>query len=254
MKNIVLIIVTVFLCGLTVQAQKHKSEREDAGLKGKVKSIVVEREELPNSSNHQYGGRRQSAHTENYDEQGNLTEQLVFDYRGNLRDKRVFILVDGEKASKTESFQQSYDPPPPMLPPSPVAPKARNPRYETKYKDTYDAKGNRIERQLIGNDGSKSTRLVYTFDKKGNKTKMEFYPPSGKLEFTTIYTFNSIGIQTEETSTRANGSVKYKFKYEYVEFDSKGNWTKSKTSELNDKAGQGQYEPYEITYRTITYY
>jgi hypothetical protein len=253
MKRSVLIIVAFLLCGLTVHAQQHKSDREDAGLKGKVKSIVVEREDLPNSSNHQYGGRRQSSYTEQYDEQGTLTERLAYDYRGNLRDKIVYMFVDGERASKTESIQQSYDPPPPMLPPSPGTPKTRDPRYGTKYKDTYDERGNRIERQLIYNDGSKGTRLVYTFDKKGNKTKMEFYPSDGKLEFSVTHTYDSKGVETEETAYQADGSLRYKFTYEYLEFDSKGNWIKRKSSKPN-KAGQAQYEPDSITYRTITYY
>jgi hypothetical protein len=254
MKRLVSLLMAILLCGLTVHAQKHKSDREDAGLKSKVKSVVVEAEQLPNSTNRQYGGRRQPVYTENYDEQGNLTEQFDFDYQGNLRTKRVYFNLDGEKVSKTESIRQDYDPPPPMLPPSPAAPKTRDPRYSTKYKDTYDTNGNLIERQLLSNDGSKSTRLVYTYDKNDNKTKMEFYFNGEKLEFTTIYTYNSKGIQTGGTSTRADGSLRDKSTYEYLEFDSKGNWTKKKTSRLNDKAGQRQFEPYEITYRAITYY
>jgi hypothetical protein len=241
--------IALLLFSFIANAQQHKSDREDAGLKGKVKSVVVEREDLPNSSNHQYGGKRQSSYTETYDVQGNLTERLAYDYRGNIRDKIVYLFVDGERASKTESIHQPYDPPLPMAPPSQET-KKRDPRYGTKYKDIYDAKGNRIERQLINNDGSKSTRLVYTFDTIGNKIKMEFYPSSGELEFITTYAYNTNGYQIAETSTRADGSIKYKFTYEYLEFDSKGNWTKRKTSKLNAE----KLEPDSITYRTITYY
>jgi hypothetical protein len=253
MRKFIHVSAALLLCGSIANAQQHKSDREDAGLKGKVKSIVVETEDLPNSSNHQSAGKRQSSYTELYDMQGNLTERLAYDYRGNLRDKIVYMTIDGVRASKTESIQHDYDPPPPMAPPAQGTPKQRDLRYGTKYKDTYDAKGNRIERVLIYNDGSQGTRLVYTFDNKGNKTKMKFYPSNETLEFITNYVYNSKGYQISEMSIKADGRLRYTFTYEYLEFDSKGNWTKRKKSKLANKNEQAQFEPFEITYRTITY-
>ena len=92
----------------------------------------------------------------------------------------------------------------------------------------YKIKGNRKEEFVYSSDGSLNQKYAYTLDDKGNEVEM------------LIYDTNKNSVESKET-------------YRYIEFDSKGNWTKRVTSE-GEKESNFSLKPSKVTYRKITYF
>jgi TonB family protein len=92
----------------------------------------------------------------------------------------------------------------------------------------YDIKGSKIENAYFPIAGATLTgKEVYKYDDKGNIIEMTLHDEAGTLLSKEVYTY---------------------------EFDSFGNWTKMTTSVAVIEGGKINFEPTEITYRTITYY
>src|SRR5262249_20608523 len=132
--------------------------------------------------------------------------------------------------------------------PAQTAPKSLNPRYDTKYQYKYDSQGNRIEINRIGSDGSQITKSVFTLDSKGNKVRQDVYNNDTKLQYR-ISIFDNNGNETESTYYSKDGSVQGKYKFEYLEFDGKRNWTKRRMLLWNIKTEQ--FVLFSIDHRTI---
>lgn len=229
---------------------KLKSDAEDEGLRGKVRTVTVENEDL--SGTWSVGGRKKSA-VEHYNEQGNLTKRESFDYRGNPSDITVYGYLDGNRVSNTESIQHNYNPPPMLVaaPAGEAAPKYDS-RYSYKFTYKYDGKGNLIEEVWYGNDGKLWLRYVYNF--KGNQKERLVYSADGSLNQRSLHTLDAKGNEVEEIIYEPrDNSIRSKYSYVY-EFDAKGNWTKRTASKRATKDGSALFEPYSVTYRTITYY
>jgi TonB family protein len=254
MRKFIFVFIAGLLCVCSILAQAKKSDREDAGLKGKVKTVFAQDARLSESGGQWIEDNRLPSYEETYDEQGNITKRLAYDYRGNLRDTTIYTAIDGQKTSKWESIHHDYDPPPAMAPPSSGTPKPRDPRFDNRYVYKYDSRGNRTEETLYKSDGSQGNRNVTTFDDKGNKVKWEHYTAEGELNFSNTSKFDSKGNLIEVTYYHANGTISSKYSYADYVFDTNGNWTKRKTLKWTTKDGQSLFEPYQITYRTITYY
>src|SRR5262245_29991013 len=125
-------------------------------------------------------GRRKPYLNETYDTDGNLVEQIFYDYMGNLREKRKYSYLDGERVSKHELARHEYDPPP-AAPPSQATTKKWGSRYDWMYKYKHDAKGNRIEKTIYNGDGSLWIRDVTKFDSRGDKIEWARYSANGSL-------------------------------------------------------------------------
>src|SRR5262245_27185597 len=82
-------------------AQTPKTDREFAGLKGKVRSVIAQSAKLA-SDGKSIVGPQQLSYNESYDEEGNLSERESFDYRGNISQKDVYSTVDGDKTTKSQ--------------------------------------------------------------------------------------------------------------------------------------------------------
>jgi hypothetical protein len=235
-------------------AKKLKSDAEDEGLKGKVKSIVSRRADLVAAEGKLTEGKLEPSSSEYYNEQGNLTKRESYDWQGNPRDISVYGYIDGERASNYKSIRYEYDPPPMMLPPPPAGqPKPTyDPRYSSKYKYRYDDKGKMAEKLLYGNDGKLRLRYVYNYN--GNQKEELVYTAEGKLNQKYVSVIDDKGNETEETTFEAkDDSIRSKYSYSY-EFDTKGNWIKRIASKWVTKDGKSFFEPAWVTYRTITYY
>lgn len=239
----------VLLLSQLTLAQGAKSDSEENGLKGKVRSVNAQATRLSNQGG-QDTGQTQLVYAESYDEQGNLTGRTTFDYRGNQRSEATYQIIDGEKTSKSKSYTYDYDPPPPMAPPPSGEPKPLDPRYDIKYKIKYD--GNKIERTLFYGDGSTISRIVMTYDDNGNQIKREAYTPDGKLNYVRTAVFDDKGREVESASYSGNGSLLNKNKYTDYEVDWRGNWIKRKT--WLARSEQADFEPIEVSMRTITYF
>ncbi len=230
--------------------KRPKSDAGDEGLKGKVKTVFTESEDLSGTWSVQ--GRKPSS-MEYYNEQGNLTKRESYDYKGNLDDITVYGYLDGERVSLIGSIGHEYNPPPMMVASAPGAAKPKyDPRYSYKFKFKYDGGGRLLEKAWYMSSGEPWLRYVYNY--KGNQKEELVYSADGSLNQKYLYTLDDKGNEVEEViyETKDN-SVRSKYSYSY-EFDAKGNWTKRVSSKWGTKDGKEGYQPSSVYYRTLTYY
>jgi hypothetical protein len=229
-------------------AARDGSDAADDGLRGTVKTVFEESEDLSGTWSVQ-GKKRNSM--EYYNQGGNLTKEELYDYMGNLSQIRVYGYIDGARVSDHKSIERPYNPPPIVStsPPGAAKPKS-DPRYTNKFAFRYDAQKRLIEKTWFQSNGEVQIRYVYKYS--GNEREELVYAHDGSLNQRYIVVFDDKGNEIEETifETR-DGSVRYKYSYTY-EFDAKGNWTKRVTSKTLTK--DGKFVPAYVTYRTISYY
>src|SRR2546423_8700998 len=92
------------------------------------------------------------------------------------------------------------------------------------------------------------------YDQKGAKTQNQYFPIAGStLTGHESYKYDDKGNISEMTMLNADGSLLSKEVYKY-EFDSIGNWVKMTTSVAVVANQKLDFEPTEVTYRTIFYY
>ena len=92
------------------------------------------------------------------------------------------------------------------------------------------------------------------YDLKGAKTQNQYFPIAGStLTGHETYKYDDKGNISEMTLLNADGSLLSKEVYKY-EFDSIGNWVKMTTSVAVVANQKIEFEPTEVTYRTIFYY
>jgi hypothetical protein len=227
-----------------------RSDAEDEGLRGPVKTVFTESQDLSGTWSVQ--GRKPNS-MDYYNERGNLTKRESYDYKGNLSDISVYGYLDGARVSDWKTIRLEYNPPPMMvaLPAGEATPKY-DPRYKTKYRYQYDDKKRLTEKHLFGNDGKLRNRSVYKYS--GKEREYLSYSAEGALNQRYLSTLDDKGNEVEETifETR-DGSIRSKYSYAY-EFDSNGNWTKRTSSKWVTKDGRSYYEPESVYYQTITYY
>jgi len=230
--------------------RRPKSDAEDEGLKGGVKTVSTESEDLSGTWSAQ--GRKPSS-MEYYNEQGNLTKRESYDYKGNPSDITVYGYLDGERVSLTKSIQREYNPPPMMAASAPGEAKPKyDPRYSYKFKFKYDESGRLVEKALYMSSGEPWLRYVSNY--KGNQKWKLVYSANGSLNQKYLYTLDDKGNEIEEVIYEIkDDSVRSRYSYSYA-FDAKGNWTKRVSSKWGIKDGKEGYQPYSVYYRTITYH
>ena len=92
------------------------------------------------------------------------------------------------------------------------------------------------------------------YDLKGAKTQNQYFPIAGStLTGHETYKYDDKGNISEMTLLNADGSLLSKEVYKY-EYDSIGNWVKMTTSVAVVANQKLEFEPTEVTYRTIFYY
>jgi TonB family protein len=103
-------------------------------------------------------------------------------------------------------------------------------------------------------EGPRVVREKTTYDQKGQKIESVAYPAEGSAVVgKQQYLYDAKGNIIEMVLRRDDGSILNKEKYDY-QFDEFGNWKKMTASIVVYENGNVGYEPFEITYRTITYY
>ena len=238
----------------TPVAPKLKSDAKDAGLKGKVKSVVEEREQLVGYGTDQ--GRRLSSITD-FNEKGNFLKGVFFDVKGRPSSVMVYGYIDGMRVSKSKYITYDDDGPTIQI----AKPNSKEEvktepdirysyRYEYKYID-----GKLSEMQLFYNNGKKGIRSVYSYNE--NQMERLVYTEDGKLNQKYLTIFDKKGYEIEWTyfdiqQPKVYGDSKYSIKYD--SFDKKGNWTKRTFLRLVVENEKEIYKPEFIKYRTITYY
>ncbi|MFN2511939.1 MAG: hypothetical protein ABR568_10915 [Pyrinomonadaceae bacterium] len=231
-------------------APRIGSDAQDEGLRGPVKTVFTESEDLSGTWSVQ---TRKPNSMDYYNERGNLTKSESYDYKENLADITAYGYLDGARVSDSESIQQEYNPPPIIVgPPAGKAMPKYDPRYSYKFTFKYDDKKRLTEQTWIGNDGKLWLRYVYKYT--GNQREELVYSADGSLNQRYLSILDDKGNEVEQTIFEtANGSIRSKESYAYV-FDSQHHWTKRTTSKRVTKEGRSSYEPQHVYYRTITYY
>ena len=103
-------------------------------------------------------------------------------------------------------------------------------------------------------EGKRAVLETAEYDVNGVKTQNQYFPvsnssPTGRE----VYKYDDKGNISEMTLMNKDGSLLSREVYKY-EFDSVGNWVKMTTSVLVIENGKIEFEPTEVTYRTIFYY
>lgn len=231
-------------------AAKETTDAQDENLKGKVKKIAEDSEDLSGTWSVQ--GRKPSSVTY-FDEKGNYTEIDLYDYKGNPFTIRMYGCIDGKRVSNSKTTRYEYDPPPIMVAKSkteePV--KKADPRYEYSYEYKYKD-GKIIERQMVYSNGKKGLRYVSNYN--GNQVEKLVYTEKDELNQKYLYTLDKNGNEIEGISygvLKIYPDRKYRHTYE---FDEKGNWIKQITSTETTENGVTSFKLSSVTYRTITYF
>ena len=103
-------------------------------------------------------------------------------------------------------------------------------------------------------EGPRLVREITTYDQKGQKIDSVVYPSgSSTVVGNKQYLYDARGNIIEMVSRGDDGSILGKEKYDY-QFDDFGNWKMMTASFAVSENGSVSYEPFEITFRTITYY
>src|SRR5215475_8290851 len=253
MKRFLVLFILSFLLISSATAQP-KTDREQYGLAGPVKKVVIETAKLSNKFGKWEEEGRKAAETLTFNAQGNLTEHETYAPDGTLKSEAVYTY--DSQGNKTE--ENAYTPP-----------LVRFFKGTLQFKDvyTYDAKGNLTEEDVYTPSGTPKSRALYAYDAKGNRTENKnLYTPDGILKAKEIRTYDAKGNLTEEASYTPDGTVKsrevrtYDVKgnliqdafyapdlqkkeaYSY-EDGSFGNWIKMTTATWVTKFGKSYFEP-----------
>ncbi len=232
-------------------AARETTDAEEENLKGKVKKIIDESEDLSGTWSVQ--GRKLSSITY-FDEKGNYIERDSYDSQGNPFQITMYGYIDGKRVSNSKVTRYEYDPPMAM-PKAKSEEPVRKPDLRYEYSFEYKYKGRKlVERQMVFSSGKKGLRYVSNYT--GNQVEKLVYTAEGDLNQKYLYTFDKDGNEIEQVSY---GLSNYKFygdrKYRYTyEFDEKGNWIKRITSTETTENGMTSFKPSSVSYRTITYF
>jgi TonB family protein len=103
-------------------------------------------------------------------------------------------------------------------------------------------------------EGKRAVLETAEYDVNGVKTQNQYFPvASSSLTGREVYKYDDKGNISEMTLMNKDGSLLSREVYKY-DFDSVGNWIKMTTSVLVIENGKIEFEPTEVTYRTIFYY
>ncbi len=203
-------------------AAKEKTDAEDENLKGKVKKIIQESEDLSGTWSVQ--GRKMFAVTY-FNEKGNYVERDLYDSQGNPFQMTIYGYIDGKRVSNSKTTNYEYSPPIAAITKTkteePV--KKSDSRYEYSFEYKYKD-GKLAEKQMVFSNGKKGMRYVYNHS--GNQVEELVYTTEGELNQKYLVTLDKNGNEVEETSfgiTKIYPDRKYRYTYE---FDEKGNWIK----------------------------
>lgn len=232
----------------TPAAQRAGSDASDEGLRGNVRSVLTESEDLSGTWSVQ-GRKRNSFAT--YNDKGNKVREERYDYTGNLTEITVYGFIDGSRVSASRWIEHEYNPPPVLSVSPPGASTKSDSRYGYRYEFKYDARKRLIEKTYFHSSGKIWLRYAYKYD--GNKIERMVYAEDGSLNQRYLSVLDDKGNEIETTVFEIEGPVRHKDSFAY-EFDAKGNWTKRTTSRIVMKDGREQREPSSVYFRKITYY
>ena len=225
-------------------SKMRRSDLETANLKGKVKTVVEESEDLTGDAFQQ--GRIFAAEYF-YNADGFQTREISYDMRGNPVQIAVYGFIVNALAVRFGKIRK------PSEQTAPITEKPKDLRFDLKFKYVFDKQGRVTESKYYrpGGELSSRTLTIYT----DTKTEAQNFNAQGELVSKTFQTFDEKGNLIESFFQMLKPTViEYKAIYKYESVDEKGNWTRRILSEWRTEDGKSFYEPVKIQYRTFVYY
>ncbi len=236
----------------TPVAERFTSDAQEENLKGKIKYVLEESEDL---SGEWYSQGRNPDSEDFYNESGNRTKRIFYNFKGLPMSVTAYGFIDGARVSKYSSVDfDSFQIMAIGLPSNPDAPvKPKDERFTSKMLYKYDSENRLSEAQTFGNDGDLSEKTVYEY--ADGKLAKSSFDKARKLTSKTIEIFDDKGnviekIYVHDDKDRPD-SV---YRYTYEDFDKNGNWTKRIVEVKEGKLGDGYTAQKYIEYRKIEYY
>lgn len=223
-------------------AASPKTDREQDGLIGNVRSTLDEEKTLKNQFGQWIDDQARRRVGVEYNTKGHRTEEAHYQADGTLDGKTVYSYDEKDRLSEWVMYHADGTP-------------------TTKTVFTYDAKGNLIENveydvEDVASLASGTVRHKnrYTYDANGHVTETNYYEADGALITKEVFTYDARGNLTEQADYDGAGTLTKKMAYAYTDFDSVGNWRKKVYALQVTKFGKSYLEPKTVDYRTITYY
>ncbi|MEZ5424745.1 MAG: hypothetical protein R2747_00645 [Pyrinomonadaceae bacterium] len=235
----------------TPVAEKPRSDAEDAGLKGKVKTVFKDGQFIKGPK---AGTPKRRDFEAYYNETGNLTKTVDYDDSNGLPlDITVYGYIDRNRVSKSGFIQYESSPGGIFIEEPESIRKRRDNRYHSKYKYKYDAAGNLIEKSTYGNGGEIWTRVAYR--RKGKTVEIIVYDRSGQVNNRSLLKIDDRGneIESSHFDSPVEGWMTT-YTYAYEEFDKAGNWIKRTMTKSRTFQGITKEEWVMREFRTIVYY
>jgi hypothetical protein len=232
--------------------KKERSDAEDDDLRGKVKTLTEEGEDLTDGPWSKYG--RHFTSITDYDTRGDRLRSVSFNADGVASNVTVYGYIAGARADKSASVQPNPNRWTIVGEKPRVPPHAPDPRFDSKWLYKY-SNGKLSELQIIGNDGLSGMRHVYNHE-KGRREEIA-YDKYGQINQKYHYILDEKGNEIEriDFSVRPQDSGKdTRHPIDITSFDAAGNWTERTISKLVTENGKQVMKPVYRAYRTITYW
>lgn len=205
----------------------------DSKLNGRTATTYDRRGRIIEIDHYRPAGLLDSKELSHYDRDGRKAGQLAYRPDGSVLWKAIRAYETGgaERVSR-------YGP---------------NGKLETVGVSTPLTRSNGFETANYDANGKLSFRWAGRFDARWNVVEFVWRDPKGKLTSKQAWSRDATGNVLMQTEWNPDGSIKLKETSKYT-FDSRGNWTKRMVYRQVTKNGKPDLEPYEVEYRTITYY
>jgi hypothetical protein len=214
-STVIIVLILSLLSALPLGAET-KTDREQAGLKGPVRTVTTVTDK----------GRGVIT----YNLRGDKVEET---YKGSSNQFKKMHAYDSQ-GRRTKTDYHSHD--------------ENTVPWKTK-RYTYDAKGKLVQEIYCLSFGC-DDKKVYTDDSKGNLTEEAYYyPSSDSIRVRLVHTYDSQGNRTQTTAWEAHGPG-LGIGETVEKYDAKGNVTERITYYTGHKAGDeegiGDFLPYEL--------
>ncbi|MBS1794386.1 MAG: hypothetical protein JSS81_11060 [Acidobacteria bacterium] len=223
----------------TPVVEAPRSDAAAANLRGRVKTVVEESEDLTGAGARQQG--RILAAEFFYDARGRQTKEIRYDARGLPERIAVYGFLDGAPVVRFGTVSDAEN-----------APAEKNPD-DLKILSVYDLQGRVTETRFYGSGERLKSRTATVYNEKQSVT--EYFNEQGELMSKIALTFDTRGNPVETTVQIIKPKpAEYRAAYAYQSFDKNGNWTKRTLSEWRVSDGRPTLEPVTVNYRTFAYF
>src|SRR5262245_27075279 len=188
------LLLTALISVQDATAQK-KSQREQDGLVGPVRTVRIERAQLLNEAGKYIEGPRTLSDTMIYDAEGRLLESADY-LPGGAPDTKSTYKYDS-KGKEIEYAHYIHD------------------GLIYKWLSRYDATGKLSEKIELRANGQIETRRLYKYDIKENRSQITEFGPDSSVKSKRTEIYDSRGNVLSRVERNSNGSVAHKYTYTF---------------------------------------